>query len=177
MKQIAVAALAILMFIPAAHADSSPPPPLEVTFTDTFLSDAGPTETLSGSFEWQPGADGYIIPSTAQDSGSGFLGAFGHPCLSPAVNTMLFYGANGAEIDLFTSPQGDTGLTGNFYIYGCYSSADCFGLIGSNAYEFPASETFTVSSIPEPGTWLLLMTGIVALVGLQRRFNERCTAR
>jgi hypothetical protein len=175
--KLALAALAVLMFIPAAHADSSPPPPLEVTFSDTFLSDAGPTETLSGSFEWQPGFDGengFIILSTAQDSSSGFLGPLGLPQDIFSGGFYAFDGQNGAEIDLFLVPSGNTGLTGNFFMFGCHSSIDCLGSVSSNgtnpaAFQSPESETFTVSAMPEPSLLAMLLLGILPLAFVRRR--------
>jgi opacity protein-like surface antigen len=169
--KLAMAVLAVLMLIPAAKADSSPPP-LYVTFTDVFTGPSGETETFSGSFEYQPGEDGTIVPGTVLDFANGFLG---NAVLQPIEIGTGYYNLSGSgiEIDLFMVPEGDTGLIGNFYLYGCYST-DCYGTLGPNgtnpgAYEYPESETFTVSAIPEPPMLAMMLAGLLSLTLIKRK--------
>jgi hypothetical protein len=173
--KLAIAALAVLMFIPAAKADSSPPPPLEVTFTDVFTGPSGETETFSGSFEWQPvPIGGVIIPGSVQDSASGFLGNSTLTLDTSVLNAFL---GPGIEIDMFllptVLPNGSIDLSGSFFLFGCYST-DCFGSLlpnGTNpgAYEFPESATFSASAMPEPSLLAMLFLGILPLAFIKRR--------
>jgi hypothetical protein len=108
-----------------------------------------------------------------QDSASGFLGTFTLTLTEIGSGYDAFFGPAGAEIDLFMVPEGDTGLIGNFYLYGCYST-DCYGTLGPNgtnpgAYEYPESETFTVSAIPEPPMLAMMLAGLLSLTLIKRK--------
>jgi hypothetical protein len=174
--KLAMAVLAVMLFIPAAHADSSPPAPplIDVTFTTTFTSISGATETMDGSFEWQEAETGLgYIPGTATASASGFLGNV-DLITYPGDAYLAFFTTSGDEIDLYMDSNG-------IFMNGLFNLFDCVSIACDNAYPLDpgfagkgATETDitqTIMQTPEPPMLAMVLVGILPLAFVRRRIN------
>jgi hypothetical protein len=174
MKQLVFIFLALLMFIPAARADSSCPPVIDVTFTTTFTSISGATETMDGSFEWQEAETGLgYIPGTANASASGFLGNV-DLITYPGDAYLAFFVTSGDEIDLYMSSSGIF-LNGEFNLFDCVSVAcdNAYpldpGFAGKGATE--TTITQTIMQTPEPPPFAMTLLGLLPLILINRRLR------
>jgi hypothetical protein len=178
--KIAMAVLAVLMFLPAAHADGTPPSIDDVTFTAVFTSVSGATETLTGSFEYEiTGSFENVVPGTGQVSGSGFLGNFTGPeDLESPGGYIAFYDLLGDEVDMYLFDVVGDSARMSLFLWGCVSEA-CQAAIADPGYagNGPTSETFTISAMPEPPMLAMLFLGILPLALLSRRSHVLSTHR
>jgi len=166
MKRIALAVLATLTFIPTLCADSAPPNTIEeVTFSATWISVSGTTETISGSFEWNDNPnDVGLLPGTMQASGSGFLGNVVGAEFQSNVVFIPFIFSTGDDMYLYLSADLDADL---FNILECVSAQcdNAFGADAGFAGKSPDSSSFTFNAVPtpEPSGFALTLLGLVPL--------------
>jgi hypothetical protein len=172
--KIAMAVLAVLIFISTAHADSTTSI-WNVTGTVTIPGNAScggcsetidfsldmefPTPLDTLSFSYSP-FDPFVIPGTVNVTSSGPLSPFTGAGFS-TIDSSIGFG-DGISFFLFGEGEGDA------FLYDC-SEAVCgtdfaftdafYGYLGSANY------TETLVTAPEPSTWAMLLAGI-ALVGL-----------
>lgn len=179
MKQMALAVLAVLMFIPAAHADGAPTDPnYLVTFTTVFTSVTGATETLSGTLEleYSMEAGGYVLdPGTGQVISSGFLGTFTEPVQQDAAYIALFGGAgcnefcHADEIDLyFYGPPTDF-TQFQFELFTCATVACVDAYPGPESGFFAGGDTtYSVTAlVPEPSVLMMVLAGLLSLAAIK----------
>jgi hypothetical protein len=179
--KLALAALAILMSIPAAHADGTP---AGATLQFTITADFGTYADFNASFEMVNNGSAItcdlspivgpceggaldLIPGTLTFSSVGTLGAF----------TLSTFGGGGGPGDLsWVDSTGDIindeFLAGNYWeepgTYSPYSAVDLYCYLGCG---FPIEEgVFTydgsviVTEVPEPKSSALLLLGMVGLL-------------
>jgi hypothetical protein len=177
LKQLVFIFLAIVMFIPAAHADDiyPPPPIIDVTFTTTFTSITGATETMDGTFEWQEEDEGLgYIPGTAViTSSGGFLGSF-DSIDYPDDGYLAFFTPSGDEIDLYMESVGIF-MNGNFNLYNCVTVAcdNAYPLDPGFAGKSPTEATITqtIMQTPEPPLFAMMLLGLLPLILIKRRLR------
>ena len=176
--KIAMAVLAVLMFISTAHADSTTSI-WNVTGTATIPGNGscgGCSETINFSVDIEFPTpldtlslsyipfDPFTIPGTLNITSSGPLSPFTGAGFSSIDSSLGFGNAAGDGISFFLFGEGD----GDAFLYDCieavcgtdfaFTDAD-YGYMGS------ANFTETLVTAPEPATWAMLLAGI-ALLGL-----------
>jgi hypothetical protein len=180
MKQLAMAVLAVLMFIPAAHADSTSIWNVTGTVTIPGNGSCGgcsetidfsldiefptPTDTLSPSYS---PFDPFVIPGTVTAAYSGPLPPSGDSAGFSTIDSSINFGDG---ISFFLSGEGD----GDAYLYDCSEAVCGTDFAFTDAYYGYRGSAFyaeTLVTAPEPATWAMLLAGI-ALVGC-RRFRHQ----
>jgi PEP-CTERM motif len=176
--KIAMAVLAVLMFISTAHADSTTSI-WNVTGTATIPGNGscgGCSETINFSVDIEFPTpldtlslsyipfDPFTIPGTLNITSSGPLSPFTVSGFSSIDSTLNFGNGERDDIAIFLFAEGD----GDAVLFNCPEAVcgtdfaftdDFYGYLGS------ANFTETLVTAPEPATWAMLLAGI-ALVGL-----------
>ncbi len=151
--------LAFLLLTCAAHAD-----PIIFTLTNSSLSGApGATLTFQGTI-LNAGAPTVFINGDSTTTSSGFL----------SIDDTFFF----ANVPLSLDPNVSVGPVNLFSVliapgtsFGTYAF-NFFNIVGgpdASTQNLLATQTFTVTVVPEPATALLLATGLCLLRRMRRR--------
>jgi hypothetical protein len=176
--KLAIAVLAVLLFLPAAHADSVPATFYDVTGTVVMPGLNGAMETLTFSFEVEVAAnDGQplqgetfptLVPGTLDMSSTGPLITFDSETLigSSGDHSLEFVNSVGDQIDIawgFEYPYLPTGDVSWFYW--CTNDAACAdfgGPFDNGAGPFGSAEV-NVALVPEAGMLVMLALGMLGI--------------
>jgi len=156
--------LGMMFWSSTAFADS-----IDITLTATILTGAaGTTITIDASLTNLTGST-IFLNGDAFTTSSSFLTIDGNPFLTNAPLS-LGAGASSGPFALFSvviAPGTLTGTYGSntFSILGG-ANGDAFGTIGSTQFSVTV-----VSPVPEPGTIVLLTSGLLA-IGIRYRFRK-----
>lgn len=160
---LAAAALAVLLLPLAAQAD-----PIIFTLTNSNLSgQPGMTLTFQGTI-LNAGAPTVFLNGDSVTTSSGFL----------SIDDTAFFN----NVPLSLSPNAGVGPVNLFSVlidpntpFGTYAF-NFFNIIGgpdASAQNLLATQTFTVTVVPEPATAFLLASGLCGLVLRKRRWSHR----
>jgi hypothetical protein len=130
------------------------------------------TLTISGTYAQSP-VGKLVIDLTGATSGQySVLDVSGDAALGGVVDfvaTSGFHPASGEDFTflLFDSESGNFSQT-LFTNWSCPTGATCAEVLGTHSLSLDISGGGGGTGVPEPGTWLLGLTGLISLIALRR---------